>query len=302
MATQIQQHPVGSESGQSSQLPTGQYHNDTRGPYISYPQLAAVSDRDMSALSHIFGGLGHQNQRSGPGAHFVYLPNAQGFGTQPQLAPFPSPTSVPGQGQLNQGPFLQPCMIPNANSSFILPSALPPYAWTHVVNSNLQDVTAQTKNVFDSEGEHKTNTLPRNASGTQTEYPFTPAPIAGLTLSGYPYGSLPQLPQPGIPYQMMKSSNGYVLQDLEALTQQDPPIPRAVPAMWTNPSEINLAKCLENREGITNVYIRGFLPETTDEMLHGYASRFGKIDRCKAIIDLDTGLCKGFVLPYQDSG
>ncbi|KAE8417830.1 hypothetical protein BDV36DRAFT_283440 [Aspergillus pseudocaelatus] len=97
-----------------------------------------------------------------------------------------------------------------------------------------------------------------------------------------------------LPFQMMKTPNGYILQDLESLTQQDPPIPRAVPAMWTNPSDLTLAKCLENREGITNVYIRGFLPETTDEMLYAYASRFGKIDRCKAIVDLDTGLCKGF--------
>ncbi|KAE8144706.1 hypothetical protein BDV25DRAFT_145350 [Aspergillus avenaceus] len=97
-----------------------------------------------------------------------------------------------------------------------------------------------------------------------------------------------------LPFQMMKTPNGYILQDLESLTQQDPAIPRAVPAMWTNPSELTLAKCLENREGITNVYIRGFLPETTDEMLYAYASRFGKIDRCKAIVDLDTGLCKGF--------
>jgi hypothetical protein len=98
-----------------------------------------------------------------------------------------------------------------------------------------------------------------------------------------------------VPFQMMKSPNGYILQDLESLTQQDPAIPRAVPAMWTNPSEMTLAKCLENREGITNVYIRGFLPETTDETLYAYASRFGKIDRCKAIVDLDTGLCKGYV-------
>ncbi|KAE8356013.1 hypothetical protein BDV28DRAFT_12077 [Aspergillus coremiiformis] len=97
-----------------------------------------------------------------------------------------------------------------------------------------------------------------------------------------------------LPFQMMKTPTGYILQDLESLTQQEPPIPRAVPAMWTNPSELTLAKCLENREGITNVYIRGFLPETTDEMLYAYAARFGKIDRCKAIVDLDTGLCKGF--------
>lgn len=102
-------------------------------------------------------------------------------------------------------------------------------------------------------------------------------------------------PQVG-PYslQMMKTATGYVAQDMEALTQQEPAIPRAVPAMWTNPSELTLARCLENREGITNVYIRGFLPETNDEMLYAYAARFGKIERCKAIVDLDTGLCKGY--------
>lgn len=94
---------------------------------------------------------------------------------------------------------------------------------------------------------------------------------------------------------MMRGAEGYVLQDLDALLKQDPAIPPAVPAMWTNPSDLTLAKCLENREGITNVYIRGFLPETTDEMLYAYAARFGKIDRCKAIVDLDTGLCKGYV-------
>ncbi|KAJ6024044.1 hypothetical protein N7540_004841 [Penicillium herquei] len=95
-------------------------------------------------------------------------------------------------------------------------------------------------------------------------------------------------------WQVMRTTNGYILQDLTVLTQQEPAIPPAVPAMWTSPTDMTLAKCLENREGITNVYIRGFLPETTDELLHSYASRFGAIERCKAIVDLDTGLCKGF--------
>ncbi|OKL59579.1 hypothetical protein UA08_05181 [Talaromyces atroroseus] len=110
-----------------------------------------------------------------------------------------------------------------------------------------------------------------------------------------PYPILPgiHLQQPCLQYQMMKTPNGYIVQDMELLTQQEPPIPRAIPAMWTNQSDLTLAKCLENREGITNVYIRGFPPETTDEMLHAYASRFGEIDRCKAIVDLETGLCKG---------
>ncbi|KAI5299560.1 Vacuolar ATP synthase subunit C [Ascosphaera pollenicola] len=128
----------------------------------------------------------------------------------------------------------------------------------------------------------------------QGEYYPAVAPIDRSPLVNYIYNAVPQMQQQCLPFQMMKSGSGYVIQDIDALLRQEPPIPRAVPAMWTNPNELTLAKCLENREGITNVYIRGFPPETTDEMLHAYAARFGKIDRCKAIADLDTGKCKGF--------
>lgn len=93
---------------------------------------------------------------------------------------------------------------------------------------------------------------------------------------------------------VLRTPNGYVEYDLDALTQQEPAIPVPVPGAGVNPSQQNLARCLENRLGINNVYIRGFLPETTDEMLHGFAARFGEIERCKAIVDLDTGLCKGY--------
>ncbi|EMD69907.1 hypothetical protein COCSADRAFT_195632 [Bipolaris sorokiniana ND90Pr] len=53
---------------------------------------------------------------------------------------------------------------------------------------------------------------------------------------------------------------------LLALVHQEPPIPRAIPA----PSSPHkpLDRSLENKTGETNVYIRGLLPETTDEMLH----------------------------------
>lgn len=96
------------------------------------------------------------------------------------------------------------------------------------------------------------------------------------------------------PASVLRTPNGYVECDLDALTQQEPAIPVPVPGARINPSQQNLARCLENRLGIKNVYIRGFLPETTDEMLHGFAARFGKIERCKAIVDLDTDLCKGY--------
>lgn len=98
------------------------------------------------------------------------------------------------------------------------------------------------------------------------------------------------------PIQPMKTvdNKDYEMVNLDHIVQRDPTIPRAVPALWTNQEDMTLAKCLQNPEGITNVYIRGFMPDTTDEDLHGWASRFGEIESCKAIIDQDTGKCKGY--------
>ena len=99
------------------------------------------------------------------------------------------------------------------------------------------------------------------------------------------------------PIQPMKcqDNKSYEMVNLDELVNRDPPMPRAVPALWTNQEELSLAKCLQNPEGITNVYIRGFMPDTTDEDLHHWASRFGEIESCKAIIEQDTGKCKGYV-------
>ena len=99
------------------------------------------------------------------------------------------------------------------------------------------------------------------------------------------------------PIQPMKTpdNKNYEMVDLDALVRQDPQIPAAVPALWTNQEDLSLAKCLQNPEGITNIYIRGFMPDITDEDLHGFAARFGEIESCKAIVDQDTGKCKGYV-------
>ncbi|KAJ4301611.1 hypothetical protein N0V90_003704 [Kalmusia sp. IMI 367209] len=79
---------------------------------------------------------------------------------------------------------------------------------------------------------------------------------------------------------------------LHQLLQKDPPIPRAIPAP-SSPLK-PLDRSLENKTGETNVYIRGLLPETTDEMLYAWGKRFGDIQSSKSIIDLKTNLCKGF--------
>lgn len=82
---------------------------------------------------------------------------------------------------------------------------------------------------------------------------------------------------------------------IDALLEQEPAVPKAVPALFTPQSHIkSLEQSLENRiPGNRNVYIRGLHPTTDDELLQKYAERFGDVETSKAIIDSNTGACKG---------
>ncbi|KKY27508.1 putative rna binding protein mssp-2 [Phaeomoniella chlamydospora] len=186
-------------------------------------------------------------------------------------------------------------VFPNfINSTNIVQAGLPGYTWPY-------SLSAENPGLVDT----------RRASWSSSEDLMPPTPLTGPVdywtaadrsgLLGLPYISpsppvLTQSYMPGNPYQHMKCSdnNSYELINMDALTSQSPAIPRAVPAMWSNQADLTLAKCLQNPEGITNVYIRGFLPDTTDDDLKGYAARFGEIESHKAIIDMETGKCKGF--------
>lgn len=327
------QQPAGSaDSAQPISQATnqpGQVTQDSRPPVIvGYPQAPPLNGREGNLppappVLNPLGGVNLPNQRLGPkfnamkgnmpnmpltpnfdlplpfagpprppyNGQFFVLPNGPMFNGLPQVGPFgPGPLPGPDQPQV---PYFPPNVYPNMNP--MVPGPIQPFSWPFVVNYDMQDPMGHKRNNWGSSDEHKPVAPSTNGSGNQSEYsqnPIVPN-IDAPVIPGLPFNAGSQVGQPCLPLQMMKTATGYILQDLEVLTQQDPPIPRAVPAMWTNPSDLTLAKCLENREGITNVYIRGFLPETTDDMLFSYASRFGKIDRCKAIVDLDTGLCKG---------
>lgn len=97
--------------------------------------------------------------------------------------------------------------------------------------------------------------------------------------------------------QVGKASNGeYVFMDFHHITHQDPEIPRAIPAPYSfNDGRGTLDRILDNPHSTTNVYIRGFHPNTTDGMLQQYGSRFGEIETAKSIIDHLTNTCKGYV-------
>ncbi|KAI5279270.1 hypothetical protein KEM54_004243, partial [Ascosphaera aggregata] len=218
----------------------------------------------------------------------MMMPNTAMLGAMsPSSQPLQGPEATPAVPFIPNGiypPFL--------GAAPFIPGTIPNFAWPYPGTGDLSDPSGMRRASWPPADENQTPAPALDQHGQPEYYPPVP-PIDRSPLVNYMYNAVPQLQQQCLPFQMMKSANGYVIQDLDALLKQDPPIPRAVPAMWTNPNELTLAKCLENREGITNVYIRGFPPETTDEMLHAYAARFGKIDRCKAIADLDTGKCKG---------
>lgn len=312
MHYQSSQNTSSSSSGPSSNGQAGQYHQDGRTPYAStYNQAAKIPIRDVNTSGpQVYNSSNMQNQRNkfaskaaAPiavnsnldwsaanratyNSPVILVPNSTIFNGLPQVSSFVASPITGQTDQVNQFPYVSTGVYPNLGSMY-------PGTYSHfpcMVNYDLQDNKQNNWSPADQKGAQNEN------SGSFQYFSPSFVPLDGTPLPGYSYANmLPQVGPLPMPFQMLKTTNGYVFQDFDVLTQQDPAIPRAVPAMWTNPSELTLAKCLENREGITNVYIRGFLPETTDDMLHAYAVRFGKIERCKAIVDLDTGLCKGLV-------
>jgi hypothetical protein len=81
------------------------------------------------------------------------------------------------------------------------------------------------------------------------------------------------------------------------VVQQPPPIPHAVPAIFTPREKLRtLEQSLSNPiHGNRNVYIRGLHPDTTDKTLAAYAGRFGRVETSKLIVNTSTGACKGYV-------
>ncbi|KAI4280035.1 MAG: hypothetical protein L6R38_004772 [Xanthoria sp. 2 TBL-2021] len=96
--------------------------------------------------------------------------------------------------------------------------------------------------------------------------------------------------------QVAKTSTGEnTLVDFEAWTSKSPAIPPAVPAIDSpGGGRGTLEQIMHNPNSTTNVYVRGLHPDTSDEMLHAYGSRFGDVQSAKSIIDTATGQCKGF--------
>lgn len=158
-------------------------------------------------------------------------------------------------------------------------------------------------------GEVPTLITPRrdSISSNENDQPTTPSyagypgyPHGGVAINRSPSGvfthSTPSPTSMMGPYGMpvaKQPEQSDVSPRIKLLINREPTIPRAIPAP-SSPLK-PLDRALENQRGETNVYIRGLLPETTDELLETWGSRFGDIKSSKSIIDLNTGLCKGSV-------
>ncbi|KAI9829875.1 MAG: hypothetical protein M1819_005973 [Sarea resinae] len=184
---------------------------------------------------------------------------------------------MPGQPVLAVSSQAQGWIAPQALASDI-PSLVPPRRGSRSSNEN------------DAPG------TPSFGTSYRGDYHATVAVEDRSPVSAYAYStpSPPHLSQSCARPLVCKVPNEqYTYLDISAVTQMDPPIPRAVPAP-SSPGIRTLERSLQNPLGTTNVYIRGLLPVSTDTMLERWASRFGRIDSVKAIVDLDTNRCKGF--------
>ncbi|KAI4236895.1 MAG: hypothetical protein LQ349_002256 [Xanthoria aureola] len=145
---------------------------------------------------------------------------------------------------------------------------------------------------------------PRRTSISSNEADSPQTPLFTSYLGGYQpqlLGSNQQAspignsspPYPG--FQIAKCKGGSEWRDFEAWTSMPPAIPPAVPAIDSpGGGRGTLGQITDNPNGTTNVYVRGLHPDTSDEMLHAYGSRFGDVQSAKSIIDTATGQCKGF--------
>ncbi|KAF2645517.1 hypothetical protein P280DRAFT_121756 [Massarina eburnea CBS 473.64] len=194
----------------------------------------------------------------------------------------------------------------NHNGAFV-PQYAPQYAQGMVDNSPM--APGWTSRV--SSGDMPSLMTPRrdSISSNENDVPGTPYASSGMYRYGpsaaimdrspngvYTSSATPspsQLSQYQLMHPMQKQQSlPHISQHIHQLLVKDPPIPRAIPAP-SSPLK-PLDRSLENKTGETNVYIRGLLPETTDEMLHIWGKRFGDIQSSKSIIDNKSSQCKGF--------
>ncbi|KAF1985068.1 hypothetical protein K402DRAFT_335392 [Aulographum hederae CBS 113979] len=297
-------------------LSAGSYHNqaDTLaaltqgfgGMNLQHPSYGSSTPRGshMSAASSEYGGVPVSNH-----PQTMYMPGAQQLVFANPAMPM---SSAQTHGGVHQGMYAPVHYVQQQQQT----AQYPGYGQQVTDNSPL--TTQWTPRM--ASGEMPTLITPRrdSISSNEQDLPGTPytyggysnnfqivdrSPSGVFAHSGTPSPSQLHAPY-GAPHLAKPQQQSSLPVHLLALLEHEPRIPSAIPAP-SSPLK-PLDRSLENKNGETNVYIRGLLPETTDEMLHSWGARFGEIQSSKSIIDLKTNLCKGFGFikyhNYEDAG
>lgn len=290
-----------------------------RGPVYYHPAPPMIGHNfrgtDMAALTHGFGGMNFQHasyaapaksgtQLSSVSSEYGGMPLGQAF-YYPPTTSIMYPASMPQPGvQGHNGVTHSAGLYQPVAPQYVPHAGYQTYAQHMVENNPLAAAwTPRGPN-----GEMPTLITPDrrdSVSSNENDAPGTPfagygyhngvtvverSPSAVFTHDGTPSPS-----QLGLPFLMPQVAKpqapSTIPMNVQLLLQQEPAIPRAIPAPSSPVKPLD--RSLENNNGETNVYIRGLLPETTDEMLHEWGKRFGDIQSSKSIIDHKTNLCKG---------
>ena len=266
---------------------------------------------DLAALAHGFQGMNLQNQSFAAQAKTAMMNNGTGHYNGLPVATMP--TNMYG----NAGQYVFPTAYGTGNNNHS-PNMYTPHATQYMPQMNYQgfqhmDHSPQSQvNWTPTTGataEVPTLITPRrdSISSNENDQPATPSYAGypgfahtGVAINRSPSGVFSHsTPSPtsmmgpyGIPM-VKQPEQSDVSPRIKMLVTREPAIPRAIPAP-SSPLK-PLDRALENQRGETNVYIRGLLPETTDSMLADWGQRFGDIKSSKSIIDMTTGLCKGYI-------
>jgi len=266
---------------------------------------------DYAALAHSFQGMNLQNQSFAAQAKNAMMTTGAGNYGGMSVAPTMPSALYGATGQY---------MYPNnygVNAANQSPSMYTPHASQYGAPMNYHgyhqhDNSPLSQNwtpTTGATGEVPTLITPRrdSISSNENDQPATPSyagypsfPHGGVAINRSPSGvfthSTPSPTSMMGPYGMpmaKQPDQSDVSPRIKILVAREPAIPRAIPAP-SSPLK-PLDRALENQRGETNVYIRGLLPETTDEILEGWGARFGDIKSSKSIMDHNTDLCKGYV-------
>lgn len=265
--------------------PMGALAHGFQGMNMGNQSFAAQAKNAMmsTAANNGYGGLPVATSMAtsmyGAGGQYMY-PNNYGAAANSQSPGMYTPHAAQYMPQLNYGGYQQHDNSPlsqnwtptTAGATGEVPTLITPRRGSISSNENDQPTTPSYAGYpFSNNGV----AINRSPSGVFTH--STPSPTSMMGPYGMPVAKQPE--------------QSDVSPRIKMLIAREPPIPRAIPAP-SSPLK-PLDRALENQRGETNVYIRGLLPETTDEMLESWGSRFGDIKSSKSIIDLNTGLCKG---------